>query len=338
MRKLRPSLLPKLAACAAYASEEFAGAAADRGTEMDVHFRALISAQSDEDKAFVIGEMKKGLEPDAVGSVLWAVEISTFLARGEKLEANEEDLRIVAFDMDGTADLLCPRESWSADLKSGQRRNYLQQQAAYALGFMDKFFEDEWTVYILYADLREYDRLHFTREEAEKLIREQIARANDPLLAPTPCDYCGWCANRFNCIPRLELAMPFVPVVEASSPEEAFELVLADNNKLVAFIKACKVVKDLDEKARETAKNRLVEGKKDGLKFKGVSLVTKKGSEVFPAEELVDVAKKLGPKRILSTFGSISKAKAEDLYREAGMELPKEKLIQTAGSTHVQCR
>lgn len=338
MRKLRPSLLPKLAACAAYTSEEFAGAAADRGTEMDVHFRAIISAQTDEDKALVIGDMKKSLEPDAVGSVLWAVDISLLLARGEKLEANEEDLRIVAFDMDGTADLLCPSESWSADLKSGQRRNYLQQQAAYALGFMEKFFEDEWTVYILYADLREYDRLHFTREEAEKLIREQIARANDPLLAPTPCDYCGWCANRLNCIPRLEMAMPLVPVVENEAPEKAFELVLADNDKLVAFIKACKVIKDLAEKARETAKDRLIAGQKDGLKFKGISLVNKKGSEVFPAEELVDVAKKLGPKRILSTFGSISKAKAEDLYREAGMDLPADKLIQTAGSCYVQSR
>lgn len=334
---IRPSLLPKIAECACYESEEQAGAAADRGNEIDAHFRAILSTNGQE-QAEAIGKAAFSLDAEAADALTWACEMAQLLAGDHKMIADEENLKIEACGMTGTADLACPPGQWSADLKTGQIRNYLEQQAAYALGFMDKYFEEEWTVYLLFCDQREYVRLHFTREQAEKIIREQIARRNDPERVPTPCDYCGWCANRFRCIPRLEMAMPLVPVAEAENPKEAFELILADNEKAVAFVKACKVIEDLKEEAREVLKLRLIEGKAKGLKIPGVSLVSKRGNQVFPCEGLVEVAKKIGPTKLLKALGSISKNKAEALFEEAGIELPKDQLTETAGTTYIQIR
>lgn len=333
-KNLRPSLLPKLAACPRYRSEKDAGPAAERGTEMDDHFRAIVAADNPEQ---AVAKAAAALDDEAADAVAWAIDLAYVLSGGHRLEAREEHLRIECCGMTGTADLLCEGGKWSADLKSGQIRNYKEQQAAYALGFMDKFFEDEWTVYLIYCDQREHVRLEYTREEAKSIVYEQIARYYDPELAPTPCDYCGWCANQFRCVPRIEQAMPLV-AIDDDDPERAFEIILADNNKLAAFLKACKTVKDMEQKARDTAKARLVEGKKDGLKIKGVSLVTKKGSQVLPAEALAPIAEKVGTKELLSSLGSVTKKKAEKLFAEADIELPADALIETAGTCYVQVR
>lgn len=335
--KIRPSLLPKIAECACYESEERAGTAADRGTAIDDHFRAVLSTEGKE-RAEAVALAALQLDEEAADSLTWACEMAQLLAGDHPLLARDEDLKIEACGMPGTADLACPAAQWSADLKSGQIRNYLEQQAAYALGFMDKYFEEYWIVYLLFCDQREYVRLEFTREGAEKIVREQIARRANPERIPTPCDYCGWCARRFNCIPRLEQAMPLVPVVESENPEQAFEMVLADNEKTVAFLKACKTIEDMKERAREVLKDRLLAGKAAGLKIPHVSLVSKKGNQVFPAEELAEVGKKLGPKKLLKALGTISKSKAEKLFEEAGLELPADKLIETAGSVYIQIR
>jgi hypothetical protein len=202
-RGFRPSLLPKLAACPKYAPEEFAGAAAGRGTELDGLFRIWI-VENDE-PAF-----PPSTTMDDLAAVRWAVDTSRILAGGHPLEARESELRIECEGMQGTQDLLCEGGGWSADLKSGQIRNYLEQQACYALGSMDRFFTDEWTVYLLFCDARELVTLQFTREEAETIIRTVKAAALDDLAVATPCDYCGWCARQWSCPQRLETVAWFL--------------------------------------------------------------------------------------------------------------------------------
>ena len=191
----RPSLLPKLAECAKYVPEPMAGAAAGRGTQMDEAFRTIIAAEV---------EYEGALDEDSFAAVAWAVDTSKILAGEHDLEAREEQLKIECEGLEGTADLLCAGAGWSADLKSGQVRNYNEQQACYALGFMDRFWADEWTVYLLFCDAREVVTLRYTRESAEAIIRGVKAAALDELALPTPCDYCGWCASRWHCKPRLE--------------------------------------------------------------------------------------------------------------------------------------
>ncbi len=75
-------------------------------------------------------------------AVEWAVETAKALANGSPLNANEDSLRIEALGLIGTGDLLCEELLWSADLKSGQRRNYMEQQAAYANGYYDPKLEE----------------------------------------------------------------------------------------------------------------------------------------------------------------------------------------------------
>lgn len=195
MISFRPSLLPKLRACPQYKSQALAGDAANRGTQLDVLFRDAIMGQerlpleviSDDDKA----------------AIDWAVRTAKELSQCHPLEAREEFLKVKVEGMEGTADLLCEGAEWSADLKTGQKYDYHAQQAAYALGFMDRFFLDEWVVYLLYADLRELEVLRYTRDGAISEIRSIKASVlgGDPARV---CDFCGWCAKQWSCPTRLE--------------------------------------------------------------------------------------------------------------------------------------
>ncbi len=198
----RPSLLPKLAACPKYQSEESAGPAAERGTMLDVAFRLEITG--------VLVDHDPAMNEDDAAAVAWAVDTARVLAGDHPLEASEDALRIHAEGMDGTADLLCEGGQWSADLKTGQVRNYEEQQAVYALGFMDLTYTDEWTVYLIYCDQRELQSIRYTRESAEKIVRDVKAKALDDLAVATPCDYCGWCARRWRCPERLETVAWFL--------------------------------------------------------------------------------------------------------------------------------
>lgn len=192
---LRPSALPKLAACPKWESQESAGPAAERGTVMDVVFRSAI--QGTPGWELLLGQ-------DDLAAVQWAVDTSRILAGEHPLEAREEHLRIEWEGIPGTADLLCPLGQWSADLKSGQVRNYLEQQACYALGFMDRYFTDEWTVYLIYCDARELTTLRYTYDEAAAIVRRVRAAVLDDLAVPRPNEYCGWCAKQWRCPVRLE--------------------------------------------------------------------------------------------------------------------------------------
>lgn len=205
----RPSLLPKLAQCPRYESTEFAGAAADRGTAMDSAFRAILSGAH-------VGWTPEA-DPDDIAAVKWAVDTSRVLAGGSPLEAREEFLRADSgIAAEGTADLLCADRLWSADLKSGQVRDYEAQQAAYALGFMDQYFVDSWTVYLLFCDERQVVKHEFSRDGASGLTRSIVAAFNDPFAAPTPCDYCDWCAKRWKCPQKLEAVAWFLGIDPAN--------------------------------------------------------------------------------------------------------------------------
>ena len=218
--EIRPSMLPKLAECSHYLSEANAGPAAARGTDLDRRFRAWIN----------LGENVMPMDEGDRAALQWAVETARNLADGAALVADEDRLKVEFEGIPGTADLSCPERLWSADLKSGQRRNYREQQALYALGFMDQTFSDEWTVYLLYLDLRELETLRYTRESAEAVIRQVLAKVHDGGPA-TPCDYCDWCAKRWTCAPRLEKVAWFLNLdprtVDLSKVEDPVRLAAA---------------------------------------------------------------------------------------------------------------
>jgi hypothetical protein len=350
---LRPSILPKLALCAHYRSEANAGAAAERGTKLDVAFRDTVTEDESDDGetgdndfpteadaerehaaklqpflALLDGKnIETTLDADDRAAVRWAVDTAKALAGNNRLESREEVLRVEIFGMTGTADLLC-EPHWSADLKSGQKRNYVEQQAAYALGFMEQLFVDEWTVYLLYCDQQEIERLHFTIESARQIVREVLAKANSS-EPPQVNDYCGWCARRFECPARKE-ALGIAPFEGPG----AITFEEATSDQLREYVIRARIIEDFKDKAREILKERTVKGENTA----GVSLTSRKGNRKLPVVHLAPVAYAKTVVELLDGLPAISEEKAKALWESAGVttEFPTDKVQQLPGSSFVR--
>ena len=196
LKALRPSALPKLAECARYEGDAIAGPAAERGTAMDAVFRSILGG------SFVAWAPETAQEDrDAIE---WAVAQVRLIAGGDAIQSEESDLRVSMLGMEGTADVAVPAQMWSGDLKSGQVRNYDEQQAAYAIGFMEREFVETWKTYLFFCDERKLVIREWTLESACDLATPIVVLSKTPGVAATPCEYCGWCAHRWTCHERLE--------------------------------------------------------------------------------------------------------------------------------------
>ncbi len=316
---LRPSMLPKLAKCTSYRSEANAGPAADRGTRIDAATRAALMGQPIDRGAF---------PPEDLEAIEWTVAAAKALAGEHALEAREEHLRVEALGLTGTADLSCEGAFWSADQKTGQLRDYLEQQALYALGFMDLTFSDEWTAYLLFCDQREVVTLRFTRESAEREVRAVLARVagEEP---PTPNEYCGWCALRWTCAARRE-AIGIRPL----DGDGAVVLDDLASPALRDFVLRAGVVADFAEKAREILLGRIMGGEK----VPGCSAVSKRGARKVLVRFLVANMKKLGAGVLELLFKDVSESKLLPIVEEKmpGATIPPEDVLETPGSTYLR--
>lgn len=333
---IRPSVLPKLALCGHYMPEVNAGAAADRGTALDGGFREGVEdAEAMDDETPDDGDSPRSIAlrkaftdcstPDDNEAVVWAIETARALAGGCKLESREEFLRVACGIQPipaGTADLLCQEAGWSSDLKSGMVRDYLAQQACYALGFMLKFGKEEWTVYLLYCDQRKVERLHYTLESAETIIHDAMAlyHGNVP---PEPNEYCGWCANRFTCTARKESLGLILPAEETMQ----FDLMALPDERLRDFILACGVVDGFKKEARRIMGERLLKG----VKVPGVTLTNRKGSVTIP---VADIALGCAKEALYAACGSVSEATARELWTTDLAPFPSDKLVHGVGSSY----
>ena len=293
---LRPSNLPKLAECACYESDPNAGEAAARGSALDALFRAMIAGTPEQSEIFY--------RPNAEdwAAVKWAVEMVRTLATSNRVLTREEDCRVAipGFENEGTADCIIPRQFTHCDLKTGQIRNYLEQMAAYALGLMGEHFASEWTAHLLFCDQRQIVSYHFTFEEAEEIVGTVVARYNAPDKQPTLCEYCGWCAKANTCPARTQVAT--VALSTVTDPAIDFELILADNEKLGAFLTGCSVLEDFQKKAKAVAKERLF----SGLDVPGWKLQTRKSPDFVNSDEVGRWIQKLGFGAVLAAYGNLS--------------------------------
>lgn len=312
---LRPSMLPKLALCGQYRPEADAGEYAERGTKLDRLFRDAVAGEN-----ISLGD----LLPEDKDALRWAVESARALAADLPLFSSEEALRVEAMGLSGTADLLCEEGGWSADLKTGQKRNYVEQQALYALGFMDANFADEWTVYLLYCDIQEVETLRFRRDEATTFVRRALANIHEPAQVN---EYCGWCAHRFDCAVRREDAALIVkdgaPLLES-----------ATSAQLRDFCLRAAVVEDFTEKAREVLKARMIAGEK----VPGCSLTSRRGTRKV-SEKFIELhLKDLGTGDVLTAYGPMSESKLLPIVQRKmpGREIPKEHVQEMPGSTFVR--
>jgi hypothetical protein len=144
---------------------------------------------------------RERLEPEEIESVDWAAGFTVMTAGSQQVMCEQklflyDDNFSPVFNDGGHLDAVAGNEIF--DLK-WRERDYGPQVAAYALMLMQSKGYETVTVYILFAERRRIQKLIFDRDSAASLVFGVVARSNDPNKQPTPCDYCGWCANRLRC-------------------------------------------------------------------------------------------------------------------------------------------
>jgi hypothetical protein len=300
---LRPSALPKLAECACFEPNADAGPEAARGSALDDLFRARLEGVPDQAEIFYTPTA------DDLAAVDWAIGMVRTLAGGSPVVSREDQCRITisGFDNPGTADAIMAERGAHADLKTGQKRNYLEQMAAYSLGLMEQRFASEWTAHLLFCDQREVVSHHFTYEEARRIVAGVVAHYRNPQKQPALCDYCGWCAKADTCPARTNAAST---ALASTDPTFDFAAVLADDAKLGRFLAVCSVLDDYREKAVVAAKDRL----KAGIAVAGWKLQQRKGAEFVNHDDVGRNIQALGFGAVLAAYGNLSAKKFREIW------------------------
>jgi hypothetical protein len=242
-------------------------------------------------------------------AVDWAVATVRALAGATPVVVWEQACRVSVpgIEKPGTADAILPEKLAHADLKTGQKRNYREQMAAYALGLMKSHFATEWTAHLLFCDQKEVVTHRFTFEEARENVDAVIARFRGPNKAPTPCEYCGWCAKRETCPARMAEAKSAITVADGGFD---FSVVLADNERLGKFLSACAVLDDFREQAEAIAKQRLDAGQS----IPGWKLSSRRGAEFVDHVSVGHYIQQIGFGAVLAAYGNLGAKKFRDLW------------------------
>jgi hypothetical protein len=199
-------------------------------------------------------------------AVDWAVNQVRLIAEGETIISDESALKVQTPGLEhiGTEDSRIPSKCTSLDLKSGIQRDYYSQMAAYSYGNMERDFAPEWTCHLLFCDQKKVVTHHFTYNQAALIVENILAAVADPEKKPTPCEYCGWCKNKEECLPLGKAASDTLEIVDSDLTANIAQLkkYLSDSPEtLAAFIAKAAIFNDqLVDWARELAKEKLVSG------------------------------------------------------------------------------
>lgn len=341
---VRPSSLPKLAACRCYESRPGTSEAAERGTRIDKAIRVMWARMAGEAwaKDEELPELPNIDEKDAV---VWAVDQLDELSHdGEMhLETCEEKLRAVskvAGVKDGTMDGLCVEGAFLVDFKSGQVRNYREQMAAYALSCMDEYFADEWTAYLLFVDQRAIVAHSFTAEEARRLVEGVVERPK----VPEHCEYCTWCAKFATCpvvtgaVATVQegAALPACTAAAKSKGElpDVMTAMLGDHAKAHEFLSKLAVVNDW----ADVLKSKLKEDVPADDKY--FSRVVVSGRKVVMPLALGHYLNELGWQRVLSICSAVPLSKVEEIWKEMMPDkpLPADMVTLAGGSVSLRLK
>jgi len=313
IKEISPSSLPKLAECALFTGAPGASAAAERGTLLDKAIRELLV---DDPTTF------DSLEAEDKKAVEWGVEELRVLSGGYHVETREEHLgmEVPGLSKPGTADAVCARAKWVADIKTGQVRNYRQQLAAYALACMGEHFADSWTGHVVYIDQRLRRTYDFTREQAEATVSNLIAEASSRLAEPTPNEYCGWCANFNSCKALVRQSAEALALVNGGRAlDEIRAEIAADPVQLSVFTANWKAAeKHIADPLIELLKSRLGEGEE----IPGWKVTTSAGRQFVEAEAIAKASANVSKETlILALGGKMSAEKFRQFCAEGGVEV-----------------
>jgi len=327
MREISPSMLPKLASCPVFVGAHGASAAAERGTKLDTIIRSMISGYDYSEAA--------ELPPEDISAVTWGAAKLRVLAAGHPIETREEYLQmdVPGLSRPGTADAVCVKAKWVADIKTGQVRNYREQLAAYALACMDAHWEETWTAHVVYVDQQLVRSYEFTREQAEKIVQKVVGAATFSHATATPCEYCDWCANKDHCgelVVQSKAALADIYATNGDTLTIVRDAILANPERHSDFVARFKwFSKEFGEPLTDALKERLQAGEEiDGWKLTNAA-----NRRYVEPEDAIPVISKVTPERaFLAAGGKISADKFLELAAEVGVEHP-EKLVKSAPGT-----
>jgi len=316
--KPRPSSLPKLALCGQFEGRPGTSDAAARGTRVDTLMRHL----------WQTGEYLDGAE-DEQRLANWAAGTLLKLSKGKGGVTTDDiacKVYVPLLGMAGTMDAVCPSQRWLADLKTGQRHNYREQMAAYALGCMVAHMELEWTAHLLFADQDEVVSETFTFDEARAVVQAALDNVGKP---PVINDYCQWCAKSLTCPVRVDDAGKAMTATASALPVEqdtGFLAMIEDPERLGLFLTRCQTFDDFREAAEAKARELLAAGQA----VPGWRLQKPRSSEFVDGAVIVAAVEEgtIGLVDVIKTVGSISGRKARELWNAAGAVFP-ESVVQT---------
>lgn len=305
---LRHSNLNKLDKCSCYESAGGTSPAASRGTKIDAITRRMIAGEME--------AWKELTDPKDQQAAKNGYDLIMGLIQpGTELETRESELWVKTPGMEhiGTEDCRAVKLRSSYDWKTGQTYDYEPQMAAYALGNMTRFFEPEWTCYIIYTDQNRVEEFRFTMDSATEIVERIIRSYNDPEKQPTSCQYCSWCAKKSTCPQVVKPTEQTLRVVNNEVSIDTLKGQLADPEKLGKFLKACNIFKkELWDWAKDEAKERLTRGEE----VPGWRLSTVKGKVEFTPDVVAEAAQSSGAtyKELAELYGNIG---AEDFKKWA---------------------
>lgn len=290
---------------------------------MDAAFRGILSGTH------------VGWAPDAnkedCAAVEWAVAAFKMLAGNAPIQSEEKELRVEILGMDGTADGACPEKLFSVDLKSGMLRNYDEQMAAYAIGFMEREFCEVWTTHLLFCDERQVVSRSWTMASALAVVQPILIAAKDPYTKATPCDYCGWCALRWTCVERLEP----MSILLTGAPDKLDLVTLkscpADLARVLDITSAITKNDGLHDELKSAALEHLLASRE----VPGWSLSKGRQTETVPAQQMGAthggkcLLKDAGTMKVLDAVGNITGSKFKALWSETYGDEPPKGIIQT---------
>lgn len=313
MKEIRPSSLPRLAECPVFEGAEGFSEAASRGTKIDKAIRDIVAGSA----------MDETLTDEDKEVVRWGALELMALGKGAKVETREEYLamHIPGISASGTADAVCEKQKWVADIKTGQVRNYREQLAAYALACMDASWDASWTAHVIYVDQRLVRSYEFTREQAERIVQGVVSLATSPLAVPKPCEYCAWCKHRDSCsalVTQSRTAIANVRSVNGDTLEIIRAQLTKDPETTAEFVRRWKFAeKEIAEPVMAQMKESII----SGAEYPGWSLSSRQGGEYVELNDLQKIAEKATPLQVaLAMGGKASGKQFRELCAMVGVE------------------
>jgi PD-(D/E)XK nuclease superfamily protein len=305
----RPSKFPALEACIRFEGTPVDSEAARRGTDIHAEIAKWFRAPQD----FVIST-----EAQWALSEINRLNVNPILTEQVVMILDELGEEITS----GTIDLVgeSGEDLWIFDWKTGDKRDYSAQLAAYALAVMDdnKGFQKV-VVAVCYVDLRETEIYDLDYATANARVLELYERWKArKTLSPTLCHYCDWCALKGSCeawIRQAETALAISETLNANlraidnlknSPGQLSEF-------LIAYDRLKKLVDD-EWRLKEAMKTHLQTGHKDEH-YIVVDVSEKEVTTEYidPEMFLVDVVKEIGTMRAAQAI-SIDPVEAQKMW------------------------